>query len=115
LFGGGYLSTVIGVAESGSLLSAGADIAAMALKATRSGVGGPKTPYASGFNMIGRWAVRNTARATGSAPANVARFVQGVNSIRNTASPALLIFAAGTTAYNTTIALQCRRGWIGED
>jgi hypothetical protein len=73
----------------------------MALKSTRTGVGGTTTPYASGINM----GARALGRAVGS-PAVTGRLV----AIGDVASPALLAVFVFTTVYNATTLVQCGLG-----
>lgn len=112
LTGSQGVADAVDIAETGSLISVGADLVARGLKATKAGVGGPSNPYASGFNMVGRTLAKAVGRAISKDPAVTGRLVGGVTAVGDKVSPALLLVAAGTAAYNTTTDLQCRLGII---
>jgi len=112
LSGSQGVANAVDVAESGSLISVGADVVAMGLKAVRSAVGGTSNPYASGINLVGRPIARAIGRAISGDPAVTGKLVGGVTAVGDKVSPTFLLIAAGTAAYNTATDLQCRVGII---
>jgi hypothetical protein len=64
---------------------------------------GTSNAYASGFNMIGKDVVRSLQR-----PDLVGTVVRWGDRI----TPPLALFGAFTLAYNTTIDIQCRVGFL---
>lgn len=75
-----------------------ADLRAMRLKATRSGVGGPHPARASGLNRLSR--------------AVFGRFAGPLIRVGDKVSPVLTVVGAFTAAYNGTIEAQCALGVI---
>jgi len=87
--------------ETGSAASLALDAVAGARKGRA--LLGSKTPYASGFNMIGR----EIARAWGRPG-----LIPKVTAIGDRVTPVLAVTGALTVSYNTTIDIQCRLGII---
>lgn len=101
IFGDGALRDVVETVETGSMISLAGDLVATSLKATRTGVGGPANPYASGINMVGR----GLGRSIGSP-----KVTGAIVKVGDKATPVLAIIGAFTGAYNFTIDVQCHLG-----
>ncbi|MFQ5479562.1 MAG: hypothetical protein ACE5E4_13215, partial [Candidatus Binatia bacterium] len=96
MFPDGAARNAVELVEVGSAVSLTGDLVAMSKKATRSGVGGTTTRYASGFNMIGRYAVKAGGGFLRMSPTAIARGVGMVNGIGNRLTPAMAVFGAFT-------------------
>jgi len=108
LFGGGTASRIVDAVGTGSAVSFGSDVIATGLKALKGGVGGPKGPYASGINMVGKAVVRVGGRALNLSPGAIGRGVGVVGKIGDKVTPTLAVIGVFTLVYNTTIDIQCR-------
>lgn len=112
LFPDGAARNTVELIEMGSAISLAGDLVATSMKATRAGVGGTTTAYASGFNMIGRNAVQAGGNLLQMSPNAIGRGVGMVNSVGNKLTPTMAVIGAFTLAYNTTIQAQCHIGSI---
>jgi hypothetical protein len=101
LFGGGTTSDVVGALEVGSEISLASDVVATAYKTTQVSLG--NQAYASGMNY--------GFRALGRAVDNRA-LGRSLTKFGDKATPALAVFATFTGAYNATIYVQCRAGFL---
>lgn len=101
---------IVQVVEVGSIISVGADLFATVLKASRSGAGGVSNPMAIGFNYLAKRVIKGAVR--GASPDAIGRLVGGAKAVGDRLSPALLLTAAFSVAYNATTDLECRLGVI---
>jgi hypothetical protein len=101
---------IVQIVEVGSIISAGADLFATVLKASRSGAGGVSNPLASGFNYLAKRVIKGAAR--GASPDAIGCLVGEAKAVGDRLSPALMVTAAFSVAYNTTTDLECRLGVI---